>query len=345
MKRHLLLFLLPLLVLCAKADPVNIDGIYYNLIKKGNIAEVTSNPNKYSGKVVIPSTVTYEGVKYDVTSIGAAFSGCTGLTSITIPNSVTSIGPHAFNGCNGLTSITIPNSVTSIGNLAFAYCKGLTSITIPNSVTSIGKAAFGNCSSLTSITIPNSVTSIGEGAFWDCDAVTSLTIGNGVTSIGEGAFLDCDCLTSITIPNNVETIDKGAFCNLNRLTSITIGRGVTYIGEKCFAFCPELADVYCYAKNVPNTYFNAFEGSYIEYATLNVPQGSIDAYKSVEPWKSFKNIVEEEDTGINDIKGSAVTEPFDVYDMSGRKVLTQVTSLDGLPQGLYIVNSKKILKK
>ena len=100
MKRHLLLLLLPFLALCAKADPVEIDGIFYNLVTKAKIAEVTSNPNKYSGKVVIPQTVKYEGVKYDVTSIGAlAFFDCQSLTSVTIPNSITTICNNAFFQC------------------------------------------------------------------------------------------------------------------------------------------------------------------------------------------------------------------------------------------------------
>lgn len=122
---------------------------------------------------------------------------------------------------------------------------------------------------------------------------------------------------------------------------------MTNIGEKSFAWCPELTDVYCYAKNVPDTYYNAFEGSYIEYVTLHVPKGCIDAYKSYafEPWKSFKTIVEDGGTGINDIKDSATTKPFDVYDMSGRKVLTHVTSLDGLSNGVYIINGKKMIIK
>ena len=135
-----------LLPLVASADPVEINGIYYNLIAKANVAEVTSNPNKYTGSVVVPEMVTYESVEYSVTSIGyGAFSGCTGLTSVTIPNSVTSIGIVAFFSCSGLTSVTIPNSVTSIGNGAFSYCSGLTSITIPNSVASIGNSAFQGC--------------------------------------------------------------------------------------------------------------------------------------------------------------------------------------------------------
>ena len=107
----------------ALAYDVKIDGIYYNLISKGKTAEVTSGEEKYSGEVVIPSSITVEGKEYTVTSIGKdAFYKCSGLTSVTIPNSVTSIGNSAFNRCSGLTSITIPNSVTSIGGSAFYYC-------------------------------------------------------------------------------------------------------------------------------------------------------------------------------------------------------------------------------
>ena len=154
----------------ASAYDVKIDGIYYNLISKAKIAEVTSGEDKYSGEVVIPSSITSEGQEYSVTTIGAsAFKECGGLTSITIPNTVTSIESYAFWYCIGLTSVTIPNSVTSIGKQAFYYCSGLTSVTIPNSVTSIGSDAFHGCSGLTSITIPNSVTNIGWGAFYDCN--------------------------------------------------------------------------------------------------------------------------------------------------------------------------------
>ena len=128
---------------------------------------------------------------------GGTFSGCSSLTSITIPNSVTSIGYSAFSGCSSLISISIPNSVTSIGNYAFQYCESLTSISIPNSVTSIGNDAFSFCSSLTSITIPNSVTSIGSSAFSYCSSLTSITIPNSVTSIGYSAFSFCSSLDTL----------------------------------------------------------------------------------------------------------------------------------------------------
>ena len=130
-----------------------------------------------------------------VTTIGeAAFSGCSGLTSVTIPNSVTSIGYYAFSSCSGLTSLSIPNSVTSIGNGAFDSCSGLTSVSIPNSVMSIGSYVFYGCSGLTSVTVPSSVTSIGACAFSGCSSLSTVTIGSGVTNIGDYAFSDCSAL-------------------------------------------------------------------------------------------------------------------------------------------------------
>ena len=149
-----------------------------------------------------------------------AFSDCSSLTSIVIPDSVTSIGGSAFYGCSSLTSIVIPDSVTSIGGYAFYNCSSLTSITIPDSVTSIGYSAFDGCSSLTSIAIPDSVTSIGRSAFYNCSSLTSITIPDGVTSIGWGAFMGCSNLTSITIPDSVTSIGGEAFYGCDSLTTV-----------------------------------------------------------------------------------------------------------------------------
>ena len=197
MKKQLLLFVMMVLPFMASAHDIeaqNADGvtIYYNYINNSTELEVTfrgssydSYSGEYQGNVVIPEEVTYMNRTLKVTSIrNSAFFGCSGLTSITIGNSVTSIEWCAFEGCSGLTSITIPNSVTSIGQGAFHGCSGLTSINIPNSVTSIGSGAFYDCSSLTSVTIPNSVTSIRNSAFFGCSSLTSITIPNSVTSIG-----------------------------------------------------------------------------------------------------------------------------------------------------------------
>ena len=157
---------------------------------------------------------------------------------------ITTIGDRAFS-CP-ITSITIPNSVTSIGDSAFYYCTSLTSITIPDSVTSIGSNAFCYCTSLTSITIPNSVTSIGDSAFYCCTSLTSITIPDSVNSIGNSAFSRCSSLTSITIPNSVTSIGSNAFASCN-LDSVTIGYGVKSIGENAFAYS-SLSTVFWNAK-------------------------------------------------------------------------------------------------
>ena len=157
-----------LLALMANADAVEVDGIYYNLIQKIKSAEVTSMPNDnyYTGEVTIPPKIIYEGIEYNVTSIGNnAFNNCLELTSVTIPNSVTSIGEYAFCRCMEIESISIPNSVTSIGSGAFLDCYDLVSINIPNGVSSINYGTFSYCSSLASITIPNNVKVIGQSSF------------------------------------------------------------------------------------------------------------------------------------------------------------------------------------
>ena len=295
MKKQLLLFAMILLPLVASAETVEINGIYYNLVSKIQEAEVTSNPNTYTGNVVIPEKVTYENVEYSVTSIGInAFQFCS-VTSVTIPNSVTSIGNNAFLNCTDLrkvivkdiaawcgikfdgsysnpltfakhlysdedteiTNLIIPNSVTSIGNRAFYGCSGLTSVSIPNSVTSIGESAFRSCSGLTSITIPNSVTSIGLAAFGRCSGLTSVTIPNSVTSIGESAFYRCSGLTSVTIPNSVTSIGHGAFSECSGLTSITIPNSVTSIESSAFYGCSGLTSI-----TIPNSVTSIGESAF-----------------------------------------------------------------------------------
>lgn len=379
MKQTILSFLLALLPLAASADAVEINGIYYNLIPKGNAAEVTSNPNKYSGTVVIPETVTYNDVTYSVTNIGNdAFYGCNGLTSITIPNSVTCIGDYAFERCSSLTNITIPNSVTSIEHYAFCACSGLTSVTIPNSVTSIGSYVFSDCYSLTSVTIPNSVTSIGEFAFGGCSGLTSITIPNSVTSIGSfafcacsgltsvaipnsvisiggSAFLGCNSLTSITIPNSVTSIGNAAFQNCTGLTSITIPNSVTSIRFGAFQNCPQLTDVYCYAETVPSTYSNAFDGSYINYSTLHVPESAIENYKTTVPWSGFQKIVSIESGGqlfdmtieVNNAFGKVTYGTTDITDgqqtfnvKEGSNVVLTLTPNDGFKVSKVTVNGE-----
>ena len=208
-----------------------------------------------------------------------AFSCCFSLQSVTIPNSVTSIGDEAFSNCESLQSITIPNSVRNIGNNAFLGCnicfficnstyfqnddvclfnkdktaivstiKDCVNYIIPNSVTGIGDAAFSSCKSLQSITIPNSVTKIGDAAFGSCKSLQSVTIPNSVTSIGDYAFYRCYSLQSVTIPNSVTSIGDYAFEQCYSLQSVTIPNSITSIGDGVFNVCKSLQSI-----TIPNS--------------------------------------------------------------------------------------------
>ena len=204
----------------------------------------TSNDNLGDHAFYGCNGLTSLTIPSSVTSIGReAFYCCCGLTSLSITSSVTSIGYRAFFRCTGLTSLTIPSSITSIGVYAFSNCTGLTSLSIPSSVTSIGANAFSNCSGLTSLTIPSSVTSIGICAFEGCSGLTSLSIPSSVTSIGYSAFQGCSGLTSLSIPSSVTSIDWGTFFGCSGLTSLSIPSSVTSIGKNAFNGCSGLASL------------------------------------------------------------------------------------------------------
>ena len=262
-------------VICASAATEVVDGVIWSYsvsdgkasVYKGSHFPAISGATK--GALTIPAMLG----GCPVTSIGRyAFSGCSGLTSVTIPSSVTSIASYVFSGCSGLTSVTIPSSVTSIASYVFDGCSGLTSVTIPSSVTSIASYAFYGCSGLTSVTIPSSVTSIDASAFCNCSNLTAilvevgntvycstdgflynkamtelifcpkcktgaLAIPNGVTSIGASAFSGCGGLTSMTIPMGVLFIEGGTFRGCTSLLKIDIPISVLSIASDAFDYC------------------------------------------------------------------------------------------------------------
>ena len=256
-----------------------------------------------------------------------AFSGCSGLTSLTLPSSVTSIGRGAFHGCWKLTSLTIPSGVTSIGYSAFRGCSGLTSLTIPSGVTWIDSEAFRGCSGLTSLTIHSGVTSIGNYAFQDCSGLTSLTIPSGVTSIGNCAFYDCSGLTSLTIPSGVTSIGNYAFYGCSGLTSLIIPSGVTSIGKWAFRGCSGLTSIYVYPENLPELGIDIFNGCDAKNCTVYVPKGTYDAYKSSE-FGYFEKIVEFDASGIDKVTTSTNAKEVSRYSANGQRLSAPAKGLN-----------------
>ena len=230
-------------ILCANILAAQIQftsgGLWYEVIDNNSVEVARQNSFDISGSVVIPSTVTYNGTTYSVTSIGVeAFLSCSGLTSVTIPNSVTSIGGGAFWGCSGLTSVTIPNSVTSIRNGAFSGCSGLTSVTIPNSVTSIRDGAFSGCSGLTTLNF-NAINCQDFSIYssynpFNGTSLTTVNIGDSVQRIPANFVGNCSGLTSVTIPNSVTSIGNSAFSGCSGLTTLNFNA----INCQDFNYCP-----------------------------------------------------------------------------------------------------------
>ncbi len=251
--------------------------LYYEIISGTNVGVVRpgegdSYNNYVTGNLIIPDSVTYNGTTYNVTELLGAFINCSSLTSVTIPNSVTTIGGVTFRNCSGLTSVTIPNSVTFIGMTAFENCSGLTSITIPNSVTSIGSSAFENCSGLTSITIPNSVTSIGNWAFWNCTNLTTLNFNaiNCSDFIGNHQPFNGCPISTITIGDSVQRIPKHFADDNNSLISITIPKSVTYIGFYAFRGCDGLITLNFNAINCSDFYSNLYSFKDCPISTITI---------------------------------------------------------------------------
>jgi hypothetical protein len=201
------------------------------------IAKYTGNQG---GVVSIPAAVG----GLPVTSIGTqAFSNCTSVTTVTIPNSVTNIGDATFDSCPNLAKVTLPNGLLSIGSLAFSGCQALTNIALPDSLVSMGTQAFFFCTKLAAVTIPSGVTNLADETFGLCSKLASATLPYGLLNIGDGAFSGCGALTNALLPDSLVSIGTGAFTSCSALRSLYLGTNVVTIGDEAFLWCSALTSV------------------------------------------------------------------------------------------------------
>ena len=310
-------------VLAYDIEMPNNDGvtIYYVFNEDRTELIVSKNENvKYQGDIVIPSSVTFEGITYPVTGIEDVFNDCTELTSVIIPKSLIHIETLVFQKCINLASIQVEegNSVydsrencnaiiESATNTLIAGCKNTI---IPNGITAIHNLAFMECLGLTSIKIPNSVINIDLGAFWACKNLVSVELGNNIEVIAPMAF-NSTKISSIILPHSIKQIEFWAFTS-----------------------CRELADVYCYAQEMPNIdldiNFSAFDCSdwiisASKYPTLHVPEELIELYKEDAQWGKFRDIVPLTDddpkpTGIISVNSNKNSIDNSVYNLQGHKL-------------------------
>jgi hypothetical protein len=212
--------------------------IYYSFCSKKELEVVDQNQGNYlyarpasiySGNVVIPEEVTYEGKTYTVIGIGAyAFHEST-VTSVILPNTIINIAVNAFQNCNTLTSLTIPNSVFIIGECAFGGCSALKTVNFGDNVERIYREAFYNCTSLSSA-IFKKVKYIDDDAFRNCSGLETIILGDSLLHIGESAFYGCSGFSSLVIPNSVTELGSQVFMECSNLESLTIGNGTLVSG-------------------------------------------------------------------------------------------------------------------
>ena len=290
MKKTLTTLVALFIITALFAFDVQIDNIYYNLNKTEFTATVThdgkytddNNSGYTQTEIIIPSTISYNGAEYTVTSIGSsAFYKNTTIESISIPNTVTTIGSTAFYYCNALVSVSMPDSLETMGTNAFYYCSSLKSVTIPEGLTTIKSYTFYNCISLGEITIPSTVTTIENSAFYYCSSLTSITIPENVTKIGNSVFAYCSSIPTFSIHANLTSIGTTAFRYCASLQSIEVDEnnpnyasidGVLYNKDiTTLIRCPEKKQSITIPSTVTTIDKSAFEQCK-ELTTISIPE-------------------------------------------------------------------------
>ncbi|MCB0438551.1 MAG: leucine-rich repeat domain-containing protein [Mangrovimonas sp.] len=342
------------------------DGtVEYKLISLSEVKVLGGASGCPTGTVIIPETISDSGNTYTVTTIQReAFYNCSGISTLSLPNSLTfidnyafaycsgitsvalgtgleNIGSSAFNGCSSLTSLTLPDSLTETDTGVFSDCTSLTSVTIGNGLNSINDFTFQNCTSLTSIIIPNSIESINTLAFYGCTDLASINFGSGVTTIENYAFASCTSLTAITIPDSVETIDSSAFRDCTSLSSIELGSGITTINSYAFRNCTNVSSVTANMITPTSITSSVFWAVDITTIPLTVPNGSLTAYQNATVWQNF-NPINEQSTLSTNIES---LETVSIYPNPATTTINISSSQQISLIELYDLTGKRVLLK
>jgi hypothetical protein len=332
-----------------------VDGINYRVtsLKDNRVSVVAGD---YSGDIVIPATVTYDEKEFVVDKIGyEAFSGCSAVTGITIPSTVTQIDSYAFCG-TAISSISIPNSVNQIGWYALNECPQLKDFTIEDGETALTIGdSLGNDlwtgETIETLYVGRNIEFDGQyGAFDSNGNLKSVTFGEQVTNIYDWFFYNDTSLTSVTIPGSVTSIGDYAFCGCRSLAVIELPASLTSIGDYAFYECSSLKTVISFNQEPPTLDSTGFDGCPIE--VVYVLDEAVDSYKGAEGWNEF-NIISLAQTGVEDaivggdVFGGDTVESATVYTLQGVRVkgVRTMDDVKSLTPGLYIVNGKKVFVK
>lgn len=312
-----LIFIAIALITLANASAtrtVTIDGLRYLINTDELTATLMANGSHYSGDISISQSVSINDSTFLVVALaGNSFEGCYGLVSVSIPNTVKTIGNSCFSGCRKLKTVKMSTSVISLGDNCFSMCDSLSSIELPASLRTLGDGCFSACISLTTINLPNgittlpgscfdecwnlkeivipsSVTSIGDYCFYICRSLESVSIPSSVTTLGGYCFSACGALKSVSIPPSVKSIGYDCFSDCWSLTTLSIPSSVDSIGHNCFQNCTNLETIFCYSTTPPIIYNGSTLGQ-SGSTILYVPSSSIELYKKADGWKDFVAIL------------------------------------------------------
>ena len=265
--------------------------------------------------VTLPNSLTYLG--------DYAFSGCKDLASISIGTGITEIPYNCFTGCNALTSVDLPEHVTSIGGGAYSYCNGLVSITLPDHIQTVGASAFASCSNLEEVVIPDNVTTLGTGAFQYDGKLEYVQIGKGITTLEKDLFNSCESLSSVELSEGLTAVKAFVFENCSSLKTVTFPSTLTTLSESTsFGWSPEsLYFLGTQPATGERTNDEPFYGLYTK-TKVYVPESAFDDYKQSTVFEKFfeeDNLLTFSTTGINTVKDSRIV-PVMRFDLSGRQL-------------------------